>query len=641
VRVRVLVHGTAAALVLAAAPSAGAQFDHQREARNYSKIKERSAEYSTPEYQTELRRRSAENQAETTRTKADDPERNFDLTLCSTRFDGCAGDIRLYDWEPAGHGLSRPVLFTARNGATLSGRVWATRSGAAKRPGVVVTNGSVQAPEVMYWWAATTLAKRGYVVLTFDPQGQGRSDVYGEGADTNEGVPAQQGRPFYDNTEDALDFFLSTPSAPYRPVKSCTTGTDHAAKQERRVREGRNAAHNPLFAMLDPNRVGVAGHSFGAAGVSFVGQRDPRVKAIVAWDNLSTPTSAMSVPACASAPATRRPAPITKPALGLSADYFLTPTPYQSAPDPAAKSRASLEYSKAGVDTGELIIRGGTHYEFSYVPNPDFGATLRGMDLAAWYTAAWFDKYVKGDPGADSRLLTDRWRADAPEAAVDPDRDGNHFSFYYPSRLDLRLASGARFRCEDLRSAQGCALRRDCEAVPFSYLALALTSDAVRAEPSCPAAGGQAAAGAARCLPRRLRLTSRGLGPARLGRRLSALHRRYRPFRRGSLVNRYCVRGGGRFVVGTRRGRISFVASAARRHRSPRLAPHRRPRALTGRRLRAGLFAVRRPGGRRLIYGVRKGRVRFVGAAGRREAAQRRKLVRRLISAGLVTRQRP
>ena len=56
----------------------------------------------------------------------------------------------------------QPVLFTARNGATLSGHVWATRAGPAQRPGIVITNGSVQAPETLYWFVAQTLAKAGY-----------------------------------------------------------------------------------------------------------------------------------------------------------------------------------------------------------------------------------------------------------------------------------------------------------------------------------------------------------------------------------------------------------------------------------------------------------------------------------------------
>src|SRR6201999_46466 len=108
-------------------------------------------------------------------------------TLCARGEDGRAGEFRLYDWN----GIVKPVLFTARHGATVSGHVWAARSGPARRPGVVITNGSVQADEQMYWYAAQALAKTGYVVLTFDPQGQGQSDTFGEGADRGGGGPAQ------------------------------------------------------------------------------------------------------------------------------------------------------------------------------------------------------------------------------------------------------------------------------------------------------------------------------------------------------------------------------------------------------------------------------------------------------------------
>ena len=155
--------------------------------------------------------------------QAADPERKFIGSTCAaTGDDGCAGDMRLYDWKAKGYGIVKPVLFTARNGATISGHVWATKSGPAKRPGIVITNGSVQAAEQMYWFVAQTLAKAGYVVLTSDPQGQGQSDERGEAPDENEGFPAQtDGRPFFDGTRDALDFFLSTPSTPYEPGPSC------------------------------------------------------------------------------------------------------------------------------------------------------------------------------------------------------------------------------------------------------------------------------------------------------------------------------------------------------------------------------------------------------------------------------------
>jgi hypothetical protein len=51
--------------------------------------------------------------------------------------------VRLNDFS----GLVKPVLFTARSGATISGHVWAARSGPASRPGIVITNGSVRADE--------------------------------------------------------------------------------------------------------------------------------------------------------------------------------------------------------------------------------------------------------------------------------------------------------------------------------------------------------------------------------------------------------------------------------------------------------------------------------------------------------------
>lgn len=439
------------------------------EARNYSKISERRADYQTPAYQAQAKQVEASDAAELALILSRDPERN-PATLCATGTDGCSGDTRFAAWAATVPGaVQQKVTFTARSGATLSGRVWAVQDGSSKpKPGVVIVNGSVQAPESLYWFAAATLARAGYVVLTYDPQGQGRSDVRGAAPDENEGVPAQAGVPFFDGPGDALSFFVSTPAARYDPRPS-RGGTDHSDKQIRRVASGLDSAFNPLWAMVDPTRLGFAGHSFGASGISYVGQQDPRIDAIVAWDNLAVPAAGGlgegTVPV------------ITKPALGMSADYFLTPTPYTSAPGPTSKSGASLAYSTAGVDTGQVIIRGGTHYEFSYLPDPAFGATLRGVDMVDWYTLAWFDKYLRHDPTADARLLTDRWRHDAREAAVDPTADGNLYSGYLQSRMDIRTtATGTRVTCEDLRHADtACAGVLSPDGGPkFSSLAAGL-----------------------------------------------------------------------------------------------------------------------------------------------------------------------
>ncbi len=467
--------------MLGVGAGAAQAFDPAYEARNYSKLQERTRFVtSAPAYQAMLREKGARREAQLAQLRAADPERDSDGNLCQQRMDGCAGDVRLYDWTVSGSGIALPVLFTARNGSTLSGHVWATAQGPPRRPGIVFTSGSVQAPEELYWFAAQTLARAGYVVLTYDIQGQGYSDTFGEGADRNDGVPSQSGRPFFDSTEDALDFLFSTPGDLYRPRRSCTTGTDHAPKQAARFGRGVSSGYNPYHALLDTAKVGLIGQSLGAAAVSYVGQVDPRVKAIVGLDNLSAPrTSNFNQTLTCDAKTSPRPTepPITKPALGIAADYGLDAQPNRSDPDPAAKSVASLAYSKAGVDTGQIVVRGGGHFEYGFIPNPGFGATLRGEDMTAFYEQAWMDKYLKGDPSADARLLSDRWRADERSAEVDPDADANMFSRYYRSRLDIGLAGGGRVLCEQMRDAAGCALRPDGGPVPYDFLAAASGKD--------------------------------------------------------------------------------------------------------------------------------------------------------------------
>src|SRR3954469_4917123 len=530
--------------LLSATASALAAFDPVVESKNYSKVEERQRIYATPEYQAKLREISNQNFQNAVAMQAADPEREFVTDLCWNGGEGCAGDVRLYDWQTKGCGIVQPVLFTARNGATLSGHLWATRNGPAQRPGIVITNGSVQANEQLYWFAAQALAKAGYVVLTWDPQGQGQSDTRGEEPDQDEGFPAQSdGRPFFDGTEDALNFFFATPSRPYVPESSCSTGTSHAAKQQRRVKGGLDAGFNPFWQLFDHERVGLAGHSYGAAGVSYIGQWDPRVDAIVAWDNLSQPAPGSA--GTRSFPPGEGPCPahpedrtdLTKnlapgrgnPALAMSPDYFRPPEPNTSEPRTPeqckaiedaydkdgtkptmqegldCKSFVSDEYSRHGVDSGEIVIRGGSHLDFSFIPTagPEFGATLRGADLVDWYTTAWFDKYVKGDPTADARLLTDRWRHDGDEAAVDPGHDGNQFSFYHRSRLDFHTADGKQVDCEDLRSGCPALSANDGYSGDYSYLAIATTPDGAPTPGSPKGTGLFASRGRANCTSRR------------------------------------------------------------------------------------------------------------------------------------------
>lgn len=466
-----------AAALLGCAIGAGTAlgFDPATEQANFEKTSEREQYITkTPEFQALLAQKEVENNLENAEIQTSDTERDPYGNVCWNRNRECAGDVRFYDWPELTDNLRKPVLFTARSGATISGNVWATKGGPAKRPAVVITTGSVQAPETLYWGTAAMLASHGYVVLTYDVQGQGRSDTFGVGPDEQESVPSQAGQPFFDGTEDALDFLLSSKAHPYVPRKSCGnandgTGTSHADKQRRRVREGFNAAYNPLRGLVDTRRIGIAGHSLGAAAVSYIGQLDPRVKAIVAWDNLSASSdpngSMFGAPACPSHSSPRPKAvKLTRPALGFSNDYGIAPSPNSSAPGPQSHNDGFRAYKKAGVDSMQVNIRGGTHEEYAFIPGqtvPALGlASYRGMDMQSWYSRAWLDRYVKcrGSKSckhnAERRLLTDRWRHDPLGKRVDNHGDGNLFSFYLRSRYAFDPTGPGRAHCRNMR--KGC-----------------------------------------------------------------------------------------------------------------------------------------------------------------------------------------
>src|SRR5439155_26388134 len=112
-----------------------------------------------------------------------------------------------------------------------------------------------------------------------------------------QGVPYQQNYNFYQGTEDALNFFLSTPSHPYP-----------------------GGPFNPGYRGLDRSDVGIAGHSLGAAAVTSVGQCDRRVKTIVAWDDLGV-VKMSECPKNVTVPKADRARVVHTPALAMTNDY--------------------------------------------------------------------------------------------------------------------------------------------------------------------------------------------------------------------------------------------------------------------------------------------------------------------------------
>lgn len=336
---------------------------------------------------------------------------------------------------PAYHEVGqRRVHFMSRTGAKLQGHIWGTEA-PGPRPGVVITTGSIQASDQMYWWAARALAARGYVVMTFDVQGQGQSETFGhEPGDifpTGDGFPSQQAPNFHDGTIDALRFFLSTPADPYRPQG----WSEEDAAAARAASGGEQVDWvNPGFGALDRDRIGIAGHSLGASAVSAVqqcseegevwqalelcGGRSFPIRAVVAWDALSSDGVTPVVPA-----------------MSQQADgYFLFPTLSPSPPDPASSLGGYELWEGTGLDVFMYVVRGGTHIEWSQVPYTS--ATTYGAPMNAYYTLAWMDRWVSGDPAvradAYERLLN------GPRGEPEQPFSANHFSTRRYSAAKLR-----------------------------------------------------------------------------------------------------------------------------------------------------------------------------------------------------------
>jgi hypothetical protein len=251
---------------------------------------------------------------------------------------------------------------------------------------------------------------------------------------------------------DAIDFFYSTPDNVY------PHNLPGAPGPRSDLNLAKTTEYNPIHELLDPERLGIAGHSMGATAVSVVqGESDWQgkmhesnpVKVAVAWDNLMLGNSLDNVDVIPRVPT-----------MGQSGDYFLVPVPHSE--PPAENKNAGVDlWRDSGVDTYQVNIRGATHYEWSLIhPFPSSyweGGKIIAPDgsdigkgwanpVAQYYTLAWFDRYLKlpGEKGyadSDDRLLNDSLFRD-------------RMSWYYPSKRAYRGRDGRFHSCEYI--ATGC-----------------------------------------------------------------------------------------------------------------------------------------------------------------------------------------
>lgn len=364
---------------------------------------------------------------------------------------GSVGDPETWNSLPY-----RRVQFLSRTGAKLSGHIWGSE-GSARRPGIVITTGSIQATDGMYQWLAQILARAGYEVLTFDVQGQGESEGFGHApgdkVPTFDGVPAQQEANFVDGTVDAIRFLLSTPDNPYRPVG--WSDADAAAAAAGRGPTEQLDFVNPGWGVLDRNQLGIAGHSLGASAVSVVQQCSAQgeawrtveachgesypIRAVIGFDALNPDVT-----------------PVV-PGMNQQADgYFLNPTPSPQAPDPAAHLATYNKWVAAGVDTYSFTVRGGTHLEWSYIPFISM-ATAYGRHQIGYYTLAWFDRWLAPSKRVRENALMRLVEGPKSDGiAVEAPWRANYFSARYAG--GFRLTKGKTvLQTTDIRAYGGAS----------------------------------------------------------------------------------------------------------------------------------------------------------------------------------------
>jgi dienelactone hydrolase len=316
------------------------------------------------------------------------------------------------DWD---RGRTRAVSFRNRYGARISAHLWGPpeTTGAGPFPGVIIVNG-YGGTENSLWWAAQSLAEAGYVVLTYDPQGFGLSDI-----DPNpksvycdpDGAWRQPQEMGLRETGRCAGGYDNAP--PEKLVPTVLFGVDwnelaraYDAFSARFTFSALDAvdwllsAQNPWRPLVDATRLGIAGHSAGAHGALLAGNGDPqhRFDAVVTWDGYGTMPSQVAP---------------TVPTLFQAAEQENFLGPYLTEPADRPPWLANeARFRSTGIDFGRIVLRASTHQEWTTTPHPLVNpfctplcnASRDGQVVATHQTLAWFDRYVKGDASAAARI---------------------------------------------------------------------------------------------------------------------------------------------------------------------------------------------------------------------------------------------
>ena len=339
------------------------------------------------------------------------------------------------NWSPA-RGERMDTSFINRYGAKLIVNFWSPKlpykdriSGRVTQgplPTLLLIPGAGYTTAILYEGLAQQLAENGYLVAAVNPQGQGGSDtdpsprsVYCDPS----GAWRQPQEAGVSETGDCAGYFGVQPpytgryaliynlllrgglglgsyflEAHLEPSAFATDATSvHTGFRHVYVFAGFDATRwllsdeNPWRARVDADRLGIMGHSAGADAAYICGQADSlhRFKAIATWDDRAVP------------PATFTP---SVPTMWQNSEFQIAigPVTRPLPPDYLPARGVSKKLRSLGVPVVALALAGSNHQEWNYepyagLPNQNFSASSLGMQVAQYYTLAWFDRWLKGD----------------------------------------------------------------------------------------------------------------------------------------------------------------------------------------------------------------------------------------------------
>ena len=272
-------------------------------------------------------------------------------------------------------------------------------------PGVLFANGLASRQE-HYNWLSMRLVDEGYVVLTYDPAGQGESEgTFGDtlGLTDKERADPQFAGAIRD-LQDAVRWFVG---------QTITKTASRVARLSPRADPAANVP-NPALPVIDTSHVAIAGNSMGA--ISTLGY----------LDYLGSPGGLG---------ADHRPLPRVVAALSLSGarqTHAVVPIQFQTSDGDGSPLLVTPKL--AGVDLGMngqgigyelikarydqlrstqepgalslIVLEGGVHTD--HVDEPYVPRTNWANALAADYAADWLNCYVKGDAPACARAVSAR-----------------------------------------------------------------------------------------------------------------------------------------------------------------------------------------------------------------------------------------